>query len=126
MKRTPLKRTPMKRRRKPSEFTPEVREKVMLRNGGQCEAGLKCCTGGAQDWHHRQRRQPGNTTVENGAALCRACHDFVTFTSPKKGRELGLVVRADHPDPGAVPMCVRGTWYMLLPSGGYERTEKRP
>lgn len=117
----------MKRRpRKAGALPFDVRETVMARNAWLCEAGLKVCTKDATDFHHRQRRQPGNDVVTNGAALCRACHDYITFVSPKVGRELGLVIRADHPDPASVPMRIRGTWYKLLPWGGLERTEERP
>lgn len=104
----------------------KVYETVMLRNKGLCEADLPGCEKHAVDFHHRQRRQPGNDTVENGAALCRACHNFITFTSPRKGKELGLIVHSHHSDPGSVPMCVRGEWFILLPDGSYKRTEQRP
>lgn len=122
-----MKRSPIKRRRRKGGMMPhDVYETVMLRSRGRCEAGLKCCTGTPQEWHHRQRRQRDNDVVVNGAALCSACHHHITHVSPAVGRERGLIVHSHHPDPGSVPMCVRGRWVMLLPDGGMEATEARP
>ncbi|QQU92266.1 hypothetical protein I6I67_08455 [Corynebacterium aurimucosum] len=99
---------------------------MFKRARGLCEAGLPGCEKNATDFHHRQRRQRGNDTVVNSAALCRACHHHITHVSPAEGRERGLIVHSHHPDPGSVPMCVRGRWFMLLPDGGMEATEARP
>ncbi len=105
----------------------EVYETTMFKRArGLCEAGLPGCEKNATDFHHRQRRQRGNDTVVNSAALCRACHHHITHVSPAEGRERGLIVHSHHPDPGSVPMCVRGRWFMLLPDGGMEATEARP
>ncbi|APT93753.1 hypothetical protein CPHO_08470 [Corynebacterium phocae] len=98
----------------------QVYEAVMIRNEGRCEAGLKCCTGLAQEWHHRQRRQQGNDTIPNGAALCSACHRYITDHSPREGRDLGLIVHSHHPNPAEVPMSVRGRWVILTEDGSYE------
>lgn len=102
----------------------EVRQKVMWRNGGRCEAQLPgICTKAAAEFHHRQsrsaRREPH--TVGNGAALCAECHHHITHVSPRKGRDRGLVVaRYFTGDPGTVPMLVpdRG-WVLLHPAGAY-------
>ena len=121
MKRSRLKRTPMKRRpRRGGAMPPEVYEAVMMRRGGRCEAGLPgACTGKAEEWHHRQRRQRGNDTVTNGAALCHACHHLVTHVSPAVGRERGLIVHSHHPDPAEVPMKVGRDWVLLTEDGSY-------
>lgn len=118
MKRSQIKRKP----RRGGAMPPHVYDAVMRRNGGVCEAGLKGCEGAAVDWHHRQRRQAGNDVIQNGLALCRACHHRITFVTPAEGKELGLIVHSHHPDPGSVPVCVRGVWVLLTAGGGYERT----
>lgn len=125
MKRTPLKRTPMKRRpRRGGSMPPEVYRLVMDRSRGRCEAGLPgCCTGVPEEWHHRQRRQRNNDVVSNGAALCHACHDYITHTSPQAGRERGLIVHSHHPNPAEVPMCIRGRWVLLGEDGTTSQTE---
>lgn len=123
MKRSSIKRKPRRGGRMPQE----VYETTMFKRArGLCEAGLPGCEKNATDFHHRQRRQRGNDTVVNSAALCRACHHLITHVSPAVGRERGLIVHSHHPDPGSVPMCVRGRWFMLLPDGGMEATEARP
>ena len=105
---------------------PEVYRLVMDRSRGRCEAGLPgCCTGAPEEWHHRQRRQRGNDRVSNGAALCHACHDYITHTSPAAGCERGLIVHSHHPNPAEVPMCVRGVWVLLGEDGSTVRTEAR-
>jgi len=124
MKRTPMKKRPPRRGAMPTE----VRAKVMARNGGRCEAGLKgVCTGAAEEFHHRRPVGVGSNphTVGNGAALCHACHDFITFVSPAEGRNRGLCVSRHYSgDPGDKPMLVRHRaffqWSLLTEEGGYE------
>ncbi|GEB97726.1 hypothetical protein CFL01nite_12210 [Corynebacterium flavescens] len=98
----------------------EVYATVMQRSQGRCEAGLDCCTGSPEEWHHRQRRQRNNDLVVNGAALCHACHHYITHVDPSVGRERGLIVHSHHPDPGQVPMMIRDEWFYLLADGGLE------
>ena len=119
MKRTPLKRTPMKRSpRKAGPMPTEVYETVMRRAQGRCEAGIEgVCTGAPEDWHHRQRRMPGNDQVQNGLALCRACHHHITFISPALGKERGLVVSAFAHDYLDRPYYSRGHWWLLAEDG---------
>lgn len=125
MKRSPLKRTRMKRKPPRNGRVPgDVYQKVMLRNGGRCEAGFDgVCTNHAEEFHHRQSRSASRNphTVGNGAALCRACHHHLTFVSPAEGRRWGLVVsRHFNGDPGTVPMKVPGAgWVLLTPMGSY-------
>lgn len=128
MKRTPLKRTPMKRRpRRGGRMPQEVYETTMFKRArGLCEAGLPGCEKNATDFHHRQRRQRGNDTVVNSAALCRACHHLITHVSPVVGRERGLIVHSHHPNPAEVPMCIRGRWVLLGEDGTTSQTEVRP
>lgn len=146
MKRSkPLKRTPMKRgaplkrggkkgagkamrqspikpkRRRGGAMPEDVYLKVMVvRAAGRCEAALPgICTGGAEEWHHRQPRDRYNDCVENGAALCSACHRHITDVSPADGFERGLrVSRHLSGSPGEVPMYQFGRrWVLLNPDG---------
>ena len=107
---------------------PEVYETVMhTRARGECEGRITPkCTRFAQEWHHRQRRNVGPDTVSNGLALCKVCHMYVTDTSPKHGRDLGIVVSSYAPDPAAVPVMWRGKWWLLEEDGArtpYQKTE---
>lgn len=127
MKRTPLKRTAMKRKPARSGRVPdEVRQAVMLRNGGRCEVGFPgVCTGRAEEFHHRQSRSASRNphTVGNGCAACHACHDHLTHHSPQAGRDVGAVVSRHYMgDPAHMPMKVPGRgWVYLTPAGGYEK-----
>ena len=120
MRRTAIKRKPPRNGPGPEV----VREKVMYRLGGRCEAQLAgICTRLAEEFHHRQSRSASRNphTVGNGAALCRACHHHITHVSPRAGREVGLIVsRHFNGDPGTVPMLVPGYgWAYLTPMGTY-------
>lgn len=129
--RKPLKRKPMKRNATPrnGRVGQDVRELVMNRAGGRCEAGLpNVCTGQAQEFHHRRSRAVGKDphTVGNGAALCSACHHYITHVSPRVGIERGLIVsRHFDGDPAEKRMLVQSrglrswTWVLLTPEGGY-------
>lgn len=120
LRRTPIKRTPMKRRaRRGGAMPPEVYMTVMeTRARGECELALPgVCTGQAEEWHHRQRRQRGNDTVSNGLAACHACHHHITHVSPAAGRAGGFIVHSHHPDPGSVPVYWRGSWWILTDDG---------
>ena len=125
MRRTPMKKKPPRN----GSVPPEVRQAVMWRNGTRCEAGLPgVCTGRAQEFHHRQSRSATRDPhkVVNGAALCSACHHYITHVSPKVGRERGLIVSRHYTgDQAAIPMEVHGHGLvMLTPNGGY--AEVRP
>lgn len=120
MKRSPMKKKPARNGRVPEN----VYAAVMMRNGGICEAGFPgVCTGKAEEFHHRQSRGASRNphTVGNGAALCRACHHYLTHVSPKAGRDVGAVVsRHFTGDPGTQPMKVPGRgWVLLEPNGHY-------
>ena len=78
-RKTPLKRTPMKRTRSVSkaEFHPSVRSEVERRSGGRCEAQTPSCSGRAVLMHHRSRRKAGDGSVECALHVCSGCHDFI-------------------------------------------------
>lgn len=121
LKRTRMKRKPPRNGRVPDD----VRATVMLRNGGRCEIGFPTvCTGRAEEFHHRQSRGASRNphTVQNGCAACHACHHYLTFVSPRAGRDCGAVVSRHYTgDPGLVPMRVPGRGLVFLtPGGGYE------
>lgn len=120
MKRTALKRTPMRRRpRRGGGMPHDVYQTVMMRNGGRCEARLPgICTGEAAEWHHRQRRQRGNDVPSNGLALCSACHAHITHVSPATGKQRGLIVSAiGVVDPLRVPFFDGHEWRVIDDDG---------
>lgn len=87
MKRSPLKRTAMVRRRKPArvkpgEWTEDAGKKALALRSKCCE---RCGAGGPLDWHHRKNRSQGGTWApSNGLLLCRfPCHALVTDTRPE-------------------------------------------
>lgn len=43
--------------------------------------------------HLKPRRLGGKTTVENGAVLCRGCHDYLEQTSPEDREKLNDLLR---------------------------------
>lgn len=128
MRKTPLKRTAMKRKpRRGGSMPQEVYQAVMGRAGGRCEAAIGgVCTGTAQDWHHRQRRQAGNDIVVNGLALCRACHHHITFVSPAEGKTRGLIISAFATDIAARPFYARGAWWLLSEDGSKKIISRSP
>lgn len=84
-RKTPLKRTAMKRkprRAKPGsseiEFRGEERAAIERRSGGRCEAGTEVCTGKARVIHHRLLKSAGGRGGrENGLHICTACHVWI-------------------------------------------------
>lgn len=120
LKRTPMVKKPPRNGRVPQR----VYTTVMFRNQGRCEGGIPgVCQGDAGEFHHRRSRAVGRNphTVGNGAALCSACHHYITHVSPAEGKRRGLVVsRHFDGDPGTQPMLVpnRG-WVLLAPLGTY-------
>lgn len=134
MKRSPLRRTPMKRgknqlKRSPMKPKPrrggampqESYDAVMMRAGYRCEARLDGCQDAAHEWHHRQRRRDGADVPSNGLALCQACHRHITSVSPAEGRKRGLVVHFAHPSPADVPVLLNGRSWVLLDDAGRVR-----
>lgn len=128
MRRTPLKRTPMKRKaRRGGSMPQEVYGAVMRRAGYQCEGGISgVCTGDAQEWHHRQRRNASNDVVSNGLALCNACHHHITHVSPAEGKKRGLIVSAFANDAIERPFYCRGAWWKLEHDGSKHVISRAP
>lgn len=80
MKRTPLKRTPFRPKRKVSkfEFTPEAKAEMRIRSRGRCEVGSTICRGEAVVFHHiRRRSQRGKGVASNGLHVCVPCHTWI-------------------------------------------------
>ena len=95
MKRTPLNRVSKKRRRD-EPIRKQVREFVLDRDEGRCQAYLAdICSHFASDVHEIQTRGRGGDylDVNNCVALCRRCHSFIT-DNPKWAATNGWVVSA--------------------------------
>lgn len=128
MRKTPLKRTAMKRKPRRGGIMPqEVYQAVTRRSGGRCEAAMPgICTGQAQDLHHRQRRQKGNDIVVNCIYICRACHHHITFVSPAEGKTRGLIISAFASDIAERPFYARGAWWLLSENGSKQIISRAP
>ena len=126
MRRTALKRTPMKRkpRRRPA-MTPEEYELVMITRAlGRCEARVSpACSRAPEAWHHRQTRAVGDNSPAKGLALGTHCHVHV-HANPEEAREHGWIVSRHHPNPGEVPVLIRGSWWVLDSHGSMTEVEK--
>ena len=91
MKRTPLKRTGIKRT-KTKPVPKQVYADVLARDMGCRAAGvIRIPCAGRIDPHHVKRRsQGGQDTVENLISLCRAHHDWV-HAHPDESYQLGFL-----------------------------------
>jgi 5-methylcytosine-specific restriction endonuclease McrA len=71
-----------------------VTRQAIADNGGRCAFAIPdVCQGAAVDGHHLLPRSQGGTdTQENCAALCRACHEYVT-QHPAWAYERGLLLK---------------------------------
>lgn len=108
MKRTPLKRTPLRTKKTPRKRTTKVndellalREAVILRAGNRCERCEQLCEGSywgnAPHVHHVQlRSQGGSDTLDNLVLLCGRCHGFV-HDNRKVAAEEGWIVQRSAP-----------------------------
>lgn len=96
-RKTPLKRATSTRRRggAPTDFSKTTKQAITVRSGGRCEARWDDrCVGVGQVFHHVLRRsQGGRGTVDNGAHLCRPCHDRV-HAHPADAYARGLLQRS--------------------------------
>lgn len=43
--------------------------------------------------HIKPKREGGKATIENGAVLCRACHDYLEQSSPEERRKLNNLLQ---------------------------------
>lgn len=94
---------------------PEVREVLVARSGGWCEARLPMCVGGATDTQHRITQKHGgrhgiardrHNRLSNLLDLCRPCHRWVT-DHPLLSEQLGLSLKENDPTE-ACPVAYRG------------------
>lgn len=128
MKRTEMKRTPMKQRSKPrsaGDFTLVTKQLIYERDGGRCfrcGVGLAWGTGNA---HHRQPRGQGGSKYDyrrslpsNGILLCAAylgCHEWIETHRQEALLNGWLVPRTM--DPSKVPCLSWSGWKELRIDG---------
>lgn len=130
VRKTELKRTPMKRATVPARkrstsrpLTPAEREEkraeraarkaVRARSGGVCEV---CGMRQATDFHHRMNAgQRGPWTAENGLDVDRLCHIWIT-ENPLGARVRGWTVWSTE-DPAVVPVWRRDDAWVLVGNG---------
>lgn len=99
-----------------------AREIVFARAKDRCEV----CGGRATDFSHRRTRSVKDEhtdSPENGLASCRACHAQM-HRHPAEARRLGHHVSRYVPDPGKVPVHLKGAWWMLSRDGTMSLTDK--
>jgi hypothetical protein len=85
----------------------------------RCE---KCGEQPPTDFHHRKNRsQGGGWSAENGMALDRDCHRWIT-ENPELAARMGWTVRS-HEDEALVPCSRFGEYVILLADGGFEPVE---
>lgn len=87
----PMKRSPLKVKRRGEYQWRKARKAALERSGGRCEGRLPCCTGTAEHVHHVVRRsQGGSNEVGNLLALCFRCHEWV-HANPVAAVKKGLL-----------------------------------
>lgn len=90
---TPLKRTPLKTKRKTDTVWLKARKEVMLRSWGRCEAQWGGCLGTVQHVHHKKlRSQGGGHELSNLLACCFICHNLI-HANPAMASRKGHLVR---------------------------------
>lgn len=112
-RRTPLKRSPMKRtgaqlqraafKRKAKgiratalDFSDEVKAQVRLRAGGRCE--FPGCGGPIEHFHHRLLRKHGGPgTVLNCMGVCRISHRYI-HDHPSESYANGWLIHSEGAD----------------------------
>lgn len=102
----------------------EVRELLVARSGGWCEARLPMCLGGATDSAHRITQKSGgrhgaakraHDVLSNVLDLCRACHRW-THDYPALAKSIGLALD-EQDDPRQCPVAYRGEAKYLTDDG---------
>lgn len=77
-RRTPLKRSRIRRSPPKPGFTRATKNKVLERCAEACEAQTPLCTGKPEHFHHRKlRSQGGSNKVGNCLAVCSSCHAYI-------------------------------------------------
>lgn len=126
MRRTPLRRTAMRRkratprRREAPRWTAEEWDKnadtLYRRSGLYCECCGKDTYGVQTERHHRQRRRDGGDRLSNLLLLRRECHQYWT-EHPTEAKSRGIIV-PPWTDPADTPVLLRGTSWSLLTDDG--------
>jgi hypothetical protein len=102
LRRTPLKRSPMRRKRTYTGPTRSVAQIVFARSGGVCE--FPGCRAGATDKHHRLNRKAGGRKgaraeqINQAAWLMAACrhhHQWVT-DNPFEAYQMGWLLHENE------------------------------
>lgn len=98
-RRTPLRRAPLRAKRRKADIPQAVRDVVLARNGGQCEFrwdidGQQArCFLSARHLHHRLPRSAGGKhTADNLLALCRPHHEYI-HAHPAESYAAGWLLR---------------------------------
>ena len=104
MKKTPIKRTPLKRSYKPHKKTkatqilPEVKEIVYQRDHGICVACGKPCTIKDACSHVLRRSQGGMGIIKNIVTHCQDCHRKYDTNDKKTVEKTMHYIKNTYPD----------------------------
>lgn len=119
LRRTPLKRTAMRTRRRTEPMPAGTREALWNRCAGHCEL---CGSRIPWDWavHHRLPRSAGGTwALSNLLCLdpwCHNLHERSVHQNPRRSYDSGHLVRRGS-DPAKVPVLIGGALVLLTDDG---------
>jgi 5-methylcytosine-specific restriction endonuclease McrA len=128
----PLKRTAMKRSRRPlpprsergqtyADEIEDLRPLLVARAGGLCEAKFDGCWGAGTIVHHRLRRsQGGKNTLTDTMLVCDRCHKH-GHAHPAQGYESGFLIKR-----GERPAFATGEPTLAPPPLAPDRSVLRP
>lgn len=122
MRRTPLKRTAMKRTSVEPAFPAELMARLAERSQGYCEARLPGCLGRASQGCHRKHRKAGGRPNHDDAHLsnawhgCAVCHSW-THARRAEANDLGLILD-EWQDPRTEPMAYCNAGFVILDEFG--------
>jgi hypothetical protein len=125
VKRSEIRRTPMRSRHRPA-VPPAVRRALAKRSGGECEMRLPGCWVRATDPCHRIGSQNGgrhgeakvhHDRLSNLVHGCRACHSWC-HDNPDQAEAMGLILR-QHEVPEETPAVLRCELVYLDNDGGW-------